>query len=100
VLALAVVGAGCRSGKVEDIEVKPSNDPLQPARVALQRYVNGEPMGSEVTGFPAMVENVRKVDPQRADILEKGLAEIQKAPPGTRAVKAKDLLAKIQPSMK
>lgn len=100
-IATLILGVGCGGGGVKprDIEVKPSNDPLVPARAALNRYASGEPLGSEVTGFPSLVDNVRKVDPGRADILEKGLAEIQKTP-AKRASIAKDLLQKLQPSMK
>ena len=97
-LALVTLGCG-RQVKEEQIEVKPSNDPLFQARAVLQRYADGQPMGSEVTSFPHMIEDVRKADPARADILEKGLAEIQKASPATRAAKAKALLKKLQPSM-
>src|SRR5438132_1704483 len=94
-----LLGCGQRV-KEEQIEVKPSNDPLSRPRAVLQQYANGQPMGSEVTSFPHMVEEVRKTDPARADILEKGLADLQKAPPGARAGKAKDLLSRIAPSMK
>ncbi|MBW3599622.1 MAG: hypothetical protein KY475_20410 [Planctomycetes bacterium] len=55
------------------------------SRAVLQRYAEGQPRGSEVTSFPYMVEQVRASDPARADILEQGLA--------------KELLAKLQPSM-
>ena len=46
-----------------------------------------------------MVETVRKVDKVRADILEAGLKEIQDAPAAKRRTLAKELLAKLQPSM-
>ena len=99
VFALSTFAAGCnRAPREETIEVKPSNDPLEPARALLERYARGEPLGSEVTSFPQLVEDVRKVDPVRADILEKGLAEIQKNP-SARAAKAKELLKKLAPSM-
>jgi hypothetical protein len=100
-LALVVITVGCGGPvKEEQIEVKPSNDPLFQARAVLQRYADGQPLTSEVTSFPNMVEEVRKVDSTRADVLEKGLAEIQKTPPGARAGKAKELLRKLQPAMK
>ena len=99
--ALALVGmaAGCGGVKEEQIEVKADNDPLVAARAVLQRYADGQPMTSEVTSFPKLVEDVRAKDPQRADVLEKGLADLQKSPPNARAAKAKDLLRKLQPSM-
>jgi hypothetical protein len=100
-LALAaVIAAGCaRSAKERTIEVKAANDPLFQARSVLERYAQGQPLSSEVTSFPKMVEDVRKVDPARANVLEKGLAEIQKAWPSARPAKARELLQKLRPSM-
>ena len=98
---LIAVLAGCGSGGVQEqqIEVKAANDPLHLPKSILQRYAEGQALGSEVSGFPAMVESVRKVDKVRADVLEKGLQEIQDASDGERRAKAKDLLSKLQPSM-
>jgi hypothetical protein len=99
--AFAVILVGCSPAvREETIEVKASNDPLNAPRSILQRYAEGQPLGSETTSFPKMVEDVRKVDPARADVLEKGLAEIQKADAGSRAALAKGLHQKLQPSMK
>ena len=81
------------------IEVKASNDPLHEPRMVLERYAAGQPLASEVSSFPAMVANVRKTDPGRADILEKGLEEIQKGGGAARAAKSKELLEKLKPSM-
>jgi septation ring formation regulator EzrA len=99
-LALAVTALGCgpRVGEKE-IEVKADNDPLVAARAVIQRYAEGQPLSSEVTSFPKLVEDVRAKDPQRADVLEKGLEDLQKAPAGARQAKAKELLKKLQPSM-
>jgi hypothetical protein len=47
-----------------------------------------------------MVADVRKADPARADILEQGLADIQKAAPAARPSVAKEVLKKLQPAMK
>jgi hypothetical protein len=92
--------AGCvGSVKEETIEVKAANDPLHEPRLILERYAAGQPLGSEVMSYPNLVANVRKVDPPRADILEKGLADIQKAP-ASRSAKAKELLKQLAPSMK
>jgi len=101
VFAFTVFLIGCSGGvREETIEVKASNDPLTVPRNILQRYADGQPLGSELTSFPKLVEDVRKVDTTRADVLEKGLAEIEKAAPGQRAGLAKGLLAKLQPAMK
>jgi hypothetical protein len=99
--ALTAFILGCSPGvREESIEVKASNDPLTVPRTILKRYADGEPIGSESTSFPKLVEDVRKVDATRADVLEKGLADLQKAGAGARPEMAKGLLAKLQPSMK
>lgn len=95
---LTALALGCTGGrKAENIDVQAANDPLAQPRTILERYAKGEPLGSEVSSFPFMVEEVRKVDKDRADILEKGFAEIQKAP-STRAATARELLKKLAPS--
>jgi len=92
---------GCQPTGVapKQIVVKASNDPLHEPRQILQRYAQGQPLASEVSSFPAMVENVRKSDPARADLLQQGLEEIQKAGGAARVAKAKELLDKLKPSM-
>jgi hypothetical protein len=96
-----VVVAGCRQGVSEqEILVNAANDPLHEPRLLLQRYAAGQPLGSEVTSYPHLVAEVRKVDAARADVLERGFADIQKASPSARASKAADVLKKIQPSMR
>ncbi len=96
---MAVTGCGHGGVKEETIQVKAANDPLHMPKSILQRYADGQAFGSEVSSFPAMIESVRKVDKERAEILEKGLDELQKASEGERPAKAKELLAKLQPSM-
>lgn len=91
---------GCSPVRVERIDVKASNDPLHEPRQILERYAAGQPLGSEVTSFPHLVGNVRKVDATRADVLDKGLNDLQKASVHSRPALAKNLLAKLQPSMK
>lgn len=96
---VSIVGCGHGGVKEEKIQVKSTNDPLHVPKSILQRYADGQPFGSEVSSFPAMVETVRKVDKERAEILEKGLEDLQKSSEGERPAKAKELLAKLQPSM-
>lgn len=91
---------GCGpSVKEETIEVKPQNDPLFMPRAVLTRYADGEPMGSESTSFPHMVETLRESDPKRAAILEEGFRELENASHPARKGLAKRLLAKLEPSM-
>jgi hypothetical protein len=96
-LSLAVIAGvvGCSPVKEEQITVKPQADALAPARSLLESYANGQPMTSEVTQFPKMVEDVRAVDPAKADILQKGLEDLQKSAPNARPAKARDLLKKL-----
>lgn len=90
--------AGCGPpGKVkeETIEVKPVES-LERAKSVLQNYARGQPLGSEVTDFPALVEDVKRTDAERGAILEQGFAELQKKGVNT-AAKAKELLGKLAP---
>jgi hypothetical protein len=45
-----------------------------------------------------LVETVRKIDPDRAAVLDQGFQDLLKASPGERAAKAKQLLTQLQPS--
>jgi len=87
---------GCGGGvKEEVIEIKAASDPLALPKSVVQNYASGQPMGSEATSFPKMVEDLRKADPAKADILEKGLQELEKASPAERTGIAKSLLQKL-----
>lgn len=99
VLFAAAAGfAGCGppgSVKEETITVKPPQA-TERARQMLENYSKGQPLGSEVTTFPSLVEDVKKEDPERGQILEQGLAELQQVK-GSPAAKAKELLKKLAP---
>jgi hypothetical protein len=98
-LVAAALLAGCNSGGVQEkvIVIEKKGDSLTPARTVLKRYADGQPMASEVTGFPKMIEDVRAAAPEKADVLEKGLKEIERASPAARAGLARSLLAKLGP---
>jgi hypothetical protein len=83
---------GCGS---EDppVEVKPQSG-LERAKVILNDYVQGVPMGSEAMMFPEIVEEVRQSDPQKGAILEKGFADLQRAG-GNPSAKASELLKQL-----
>jgi hypothetical protein len=96
----AFAAAGCGpTGKVkeETIEVK-ENTGLEQAKQYLNNYAKGQALGSEVTSFDFVVKKVRETDPARADILEKGFADLQKPKTDTKA-KAKEILKAIEPKM-
>ncbi|AMV29243.1 hypothetical protein VT84_32915 [Gemmata sp. SH-PL17] len=96
VAACAPIGCG-PSGRVQEqtIEVK-ENSALEQAKQYLNNYSKGQALGSEVTSFTYIVEEVRKTDPARAKILEQGFAELQK-PKAKTAAKAKEMLKQLEP---
>lgn len=98
-LCLALVGSvftlsGCGGAPGEQQIAVPQVDRLEEAKRYLQNYANGQPVTSEATAFPKLVEDVKKADPAKGELLEKGLAEIQ-GNPATAAATAKDLLTKL-----
>ena len=97
-LLAAVTLTGCGpTGRVDEqtIEVK-QNGALEQAKQILGNYAKGQPLGSEATSFAHIVEEVRKVDPTRADILERGFADLQK-PKANTAAKAREVLKQLEP---
>ncbi len=93
VLMLAAGLVGCGSGtKEESIAVKA--DPMLQVKSTLERYASGQPLGSEVTSYDYMINEVRKIDPAKADTLKAGLEDIQNTK-GSPAAKAKELMKKL-----
>jgi hypothetical protein len=91
-LLLTLLGlGGC--GKDPPIEVQPQSG-LERAKVILNDYVQGAPMGSEAMTFQEIVEDVRQTDPQKAAILEKGFADLERAR-GNHSAKASELLKQL-----
>lgn len=85
----------CSQPKNETIIIKAAEDPLDGIRTVLDGYVKGQPIRSEASSFPNYINDIRKVSPEKADILEKGLEELQK--PGANVQgKAKALLEKLK----
>src|SRR5438128_7625303 len=93
-LAPAWSGCGAPGGVQEKTYVGEPQPALEQAKQILQNYAGGAPMASEASSFPQLIEEVRKTDPQKADILDKGFADLQKTKSGL-AAKAKALLAKL-----
>jgi hypothetical protein len=97
VAALAVVGCGPDQRiKPEDIPIK-EDTALKKATNLLESYAKGQPLGSEVASYEYMVNELRKEDPQRADVLQKGFEELQKTKGPATAAKAKEILTKLAP---
>ena len=88
---LALIGLwGCGPGPPV---VKPQGG-LERAKVILNDYVQGAPMGSEAMTFEEIVAEVRQADPQKAAILEKGFADLKRSP-ASRGAKARELLQQL-----
>ena len=94
IILLALLGLwGCGGGKGPPAAVQAQSG-LERAKVILNDYAQGVPMGSEAMTFEEIVEEVRKTDPQKATILEKGFADLKRSP-ANRSVKASELLKKL-----
>jgi len=92
-VCLALCGLwGCGRGS-PPVEVKPQIG-LERAKVILNDYVQGVPLGSEAMTFEEIVEEVRQTDPQKAAILEKGFADLKRSP-ASRSAKARELLNQL-----
>lgn len=94
-VAVVVILSGCgpQGVKKETIEIKPV-DPMQEVKQILQNYANGQPVTSEASDFPRLIENAKKADPVKGELIEKTLNEIQRAPADAKS-KAQALLGKL-----
>jgi len=94
IIFMALLGlCGCGGGKGPQAEVQPQSG-LERAKAILNDYAQGVRMGSEAMTFDEIVEDVRKTDPQKATILEKGFADLKRSP-SDRSAKARELLKKL-----
>ena len=94
IMLMALLGLwGCGGAKGPQAEVKPQSG-LERAKVILNDYAQGVPMGSEAETFQEIVEEVRQTDPQKAAILEKGFADLKRSP-GNLKAKARELLKQL-----
>ena len=92
---IAISITACSKPQNETIIIKAAEDPLDGIRTVLDGYAKGQPLRSEASSFPNYINDIRKVNPEKADILEKGLQELQK--PGANVQsKAKALLEKLK----
>ena len=93
IVFIALLGlCGCGRNS-RPVEVQPQSG-LERAKGILADYANGVPMGSEQMTFEEIVEEVRKTDPQKAAILEKGFADLKRSPQ-SRSSKARALLKQL-----
>jgi hypothetical protein len=92
----AIVAAGCSGQKTPEVKKYQVQMPtgVERAKQVLQNYANGAPVGSEATTFSEIVDEVKKTDPQKGALLEKGFAEIRQSQESP-AEKAKALLGQL-----
>ena len=89
-----VVLCGCgKSQPVEEKLVKGGTG-IEQAKLILNSYLKGDPMGSEQMAFEDIIADIKQSDPRKAAILEKGFADIKRNP-GNRAAKASELLKQL-----
>lgn len=80
--------SGAPQPRVVRVEVQ---TPVQVVRAQLEKYAAGESVDSERELFPTWVDNVRTSDPEMAEWLGKGFAEIESKPAQVRAIAGKML---------
>ena len=101
--ALAAVGlvlaaaSGCGSGVKERVIPVKQETPIVQVKNLLAGYAAGEPVGSEIIGFPSLREAVVAEDQDIGGILAEGLTEIEKIFRQQRRVPkaAKAILARL-----
>lgn len=94
---LCGAGGGCGNGggpAQRPIEVRQSTK-LDEVKSILGQYAEGAPITSEAEGFDLLIEEVRKTDPAKADILAKELPALKKLSGAALQSKAKELLKKL-----
>src|SRR5262245_58291812 len=92
IIFMALLGL-CGCGKDQSVEVKPQSG-LERARAILNDFAQGVPMGSEASTFDEIVAEVRKTDPNKATLLEKGFADLKRKPQNLSG-KARELLKQL-----
>jgi hypothetical protein len=78
IIFVALLGLCSCGSNSPPVQVQPQSG-LERAKGILNDYANGAPMGSEGATFEEIVAEVRKTDPQKATILEKGFAELKRS---------------------
>ena len=92
IIFVALLGL-CGCGKDRPVEVQPQSG-LERAKGILNDYASGVPLGSEGAMYEEIVAEVRKTDPQKATILEKGFADLKRSPQNLSG-KARALLKQL-----
>ncbi len=93
-VCLLLFCVGCGGPREESISVV-KHDPLANVRSTLLNYANGQPLTSEAASFESLVEEVRSIDLQKAEILESGLQDLMTRSGASLRSKAKELMSKL-----
>ncbi len=97
----ALALAGCNDGekvKPVDVEIKVALSPLEQMIGFLDHYAKGNPMGSEASQFEPLLTAVREKEPAKADLLQKGFGDLQKASAAQLKSKAAALIRQVSPN--
>lgn len=92
-----LLAAGCsgKGGREPRTYTRPGpRDPVAEARLFFEDYAAGQGLGSEQELFEEIITAIKAVDPAKADVVAKGIAEIKKNPT-TTAITAKKVLKQL-----
>ena len=89
--------AGCGSGVRERVIPVKQETPITQVKNLLQGYAAGEPVGSEIIGFPSLRDAVVAENPAVGGILAEGLTRIEKVFQQSRRVAkiSEEILAEV-----
>jgi len=82
------VNAGCGGGYRERVIPAVEFTPLERARQMLERYANGQPVGSDFMGFELLRKELARTSPERSDGLGAAFTAIERAMHRPAEVKA------------
>lgn len=92
---MAVAGCSGKGGREPRTYARPGpRDPVAEARLFFEGYANGQGLGSEHELFEELITAIEAVDPAKAVVVARGIAEIRKNPAETTAT-AKKVLTEL-----
>ena len=77
ILALPLCGCGPKTSQTEKTYQIEIPQGIEKAKQLLQAYAGGQPVGSEAESYLTIVEEVRKTDPDKADLLAEGFEKLK-----------------------
>ena len=79
--------SGCQ-GKPPQPEQTTADMTLTMVKSMLQAYIDGTPRGSEEENYDMFVTSIREAYPEKADVLQKGLADLKRLPASSPSLKS------------